>query len=567
MPGGAINKPFGSYLVQEKVGSGGVAKVYKAIDRRTNETVALKVMHSIWGEKSDVARRFQKEAEIVKKLQHPCIVAVYDYGIIRGRTYLVMQYMPGGCLSERFQDPVPVTSQEVVRLLRRIASALDHAHRKEVIHRDLKLENILLDERGDAALSDFGIARVKDSKNLTMTGSIVGTPMYMSPEQARGKRQLDYRSDLYSLAVMSYLLTVGRFPFVGNDLLAILQQHVNAPPPPPSEIAPDLPRGLDNVLLRGLAKKPSERYPSADAFIEAYARVMSDYAPRQTLVDMTSEHLLLSESQVDATVDPWSVLTADELVEQAEATQDEGETIELLRRALDDDPWHMQANRMLHKLEDVKSIYAEKAAPVITEPLPEMERNIRQTAQDRRRERRRAWTRLGCMGGLLLGFACTLFTFNMIGLLPGFITAVTTLMGGPTPVTEIDGVPVEEVPDAVIYVPPSQSKTVTERDVDVLEHGYNHEFTFHAQAGEEVAVYVQFMSLSAHSVTRNVAILDPYDNNYVNTCQQSSILEGDDNNVAYLCKVNTTGEWAVRILGLQGESTGAYFVGVERLQF
>jgi serine/threonine-protein kinase len=255
MSGGAINKPFGPYLVQEKLGAGGVARVYKAIDRRTNKTVALKVMHSIWDEGSDVALRFQKEAEIVKKLQHPCIVAVYDYGVIRGRSYLVMQYMAGGCLSQRFQDPAPITSQEAVRLLRRIASALDHAHRRGVIHRDLKLENILLDERGDAALSDFGIARVKDNKNLTMTGSIVGTPMYMSPEQARGKKQLDYRSDLYSLAVMSYLLTVGRFPFVGNDLLAILQQHVNASPPLPSEIDPDLPPTLDSVLLRGLAKK------------------------------------------------------------------------------------------------------------------------------------------------------------------------------------------------------------------------------------------------------------------------------------------------------------------------
>lgn len=338
---------FGHYIVQDKLGSGGMAVVYKAQNEETKQTVALKILRSSIMEQQGVVERFKQEGTIAERLQHPHIVAVNNFGCIKGRYYLDMQYMAGGTLAERFAQPTEIGSQEAVRLLRNIASGLDYAHQQGVIHRDLKLENILLDDKGNALLADFSIARLNDGNRLTATGFVVGTPMTIAPEQARGDSKLDYRADLYSLAVIAYVLAVGRYPFNGNSPLAILHQHLAEPVPLPTSINPRLPTGLDGVLLRGLAKQPGDRFPSADMLVEAFARVVSDQSISRTVVDLRTDsagnRIQMPTTNKNESADDW--------VQKALSTANQDEAIGYLKQALELEPLHSKANRMLFQLE------------------------------------------------------------------------------------------------------------------------------------------------------------------------------------------------------------------------
>ncbi len=566
-------RQFGPYLIVQNLGVGGVAKVYKAIDQRDGQVIALKILHITFAEDSDMGQRFKKESEIVKALNHPCIVPIYDYGLQRGRPYVVMKFMAKGSLAGRFDTPTEITSQEVVRLLRRIASALDHAHRRGVVHRDIKLENILLDERGEAALSDFGLARVTDGNRLTVSGDIIGTPAYMSPEQTRGKKSLDFRTDLYSLAIVTYLLTVGRLPFTGG-LLSVLNQQVNSPPPLPSKLFDDLPPALDAVVLRGLAKNPQDRYQSADALIEAYAKVMTDHVSRRVLVDLQSSHQSTTEQDAVDVPAFWEpekpTLTADDLVEAAKDAMNDEEALGYLRRALEINPWHDQANRMRLKLEGAHSpVTTTTKIPAVvapTQPLPELKRNIWMTdAQRERVSRRKTRRRIGIISVVMLSMACTALTFSLVGIIPGVIGFTTQLLGGGRAVTQIDGVPIEDIPNAAALVPPSKSVGAPQQGADAIDHGYSHEYVFAAQSGQEYYIYIQFMSVSAGNVAKNVAVLDPSGGIVTDTACQSlgdSGLLGGEGNTTITCEINQNGFWKVRILGVRGESVGAYFIGV-----
>jgi serine/threonine protein kinase len=354
---------FGQYIVQDKLGSGGMAVVYKAQNEETKQMVALKILRSSLMEQQGIVERFKQEATIAERLHHAHIVAVNDFGSIKGRYYLDMQYMAGGTLAERFAKPTEIGSQEVVRLLRNVASALDYAHRQGVIHRDLKLENILLDSKGHAALADFSIARLNDGNKLTATGFVVGTPMTIAPEQARGDAKLDHRADLYSLAVIAYVLAVGRYPFNGSNPLAILHQHLAEPVPPPSAINPHLPKGLDAVLIKGLAKQPGDRYPSADMLVEAFARVVSDQSISRTVVDLRTDSagnlIQLPPTKKSDSADDW--------VKEALATENTDEAIGYLKRALELEPLHSKANRMLFQLEGAVPKAASK--PKVVTPI------------------------------------------------------------------------------------------------------------------------------------------------------------------------------------------------------
>lgn len=405
------NIRFGPYVIQEKLGAGGMAAVYKAFDEERGEVVALKVLHATLASQEDVVQRFRQEVEIANRLRHPHVVAVHKQGVIKNRPFMVMQYLVGGTLSNRFQQPTEITSQHAVRLMRYIGGALDYAHRQGVVHRDLKLENILLDSRGDAYLSDFGIARIVGATRLTMTGSVVGTPLYLSPEQARGKLDLDYRSDLYSLAVIAYVLAVGRFPFDGNNVLAILNQHLTQPPPIPSEVNPNLSPALDAVLLKGLAKRPEDRYRSADAFIEAFAKAAENSAPTRTVIDLSVQDNNSSRPAAAEDTGP-EIISADDWYQAAVAAKQPEQAISFLKRALELAPLHSKANRMLMQLEKGKplSVPAEKlSTPSVPAPLVE---ELPPLKKAKVAQGRNVWNYVGCLGITLFIAAAAFFVLS-----------------------------------------------------------------------------------------------------------------------------------------------------------
>ena len=248
----------------------------------------------------------------------------------------------------------------------------------------------------------------------------------------------------------------------------------------------------------------------------------------------------------------------------AQACTTDAKAIHCLHQALELDPQHSGANRMLFKLEGAKP---EVSAPEPVLEMPSLEALAAVNAPLKKVRRRKPMSStrifvLVCV--LVFGMSCSMITMNLAGLITGPITAVTQLTGGPTPVREIEGKPLSQVENAALLVEPSQSKPLEGRDADVLEPGYEHEYTFNGSKGHEVAIYVQFLSVGANRVSRNVVVLRPDDSDGTSTCDKDAILEGD-NNITLTCTVDVTGIWKVRILGREKESVGAYFVGVQQM--
>jgi hypothetical protein len=254
---------IGRYQVQAALGQGGMATVFRAYDPNFKRDVAVKVVLSDVVSASAQRARFVREAQIIAALEHPAVVPVYDFGEIKGQLYLVMRLMTHGSLWDVLQQG-PLSIKLAARILARLASALDEAHAQGVIHRDLKPANVLFDRYQNAFLSDFGIAQLQRSEvSLTRTGSIVGTPAYMSPEQIRGERNLDGRSDVYGLGVMLFEMLSGRIPFSSESPSQVLISHLQDPIPSLLDIRPNLPPSLDVICARALAKQSDERYRTA----------------------------------------------------------------------------------------------------------------------------------------------------------------------------------------------------------------------------------------------------------------------------------------------------------------
>ncbi len=211
--------------------------------------------------------RFEREANLIAELEHEAVVPLYEYGIHEGQPYIVMTYMPNGSLADRLLQG-PLSPTETAQVLERIAAALDYAHRQGIIHRDLKASNVLFDENEMAYLADFGIALHGESPLHPIVAS--GTPNYMSPEQALKEKEVDPRSDVYSLGIIIFEMLTGGLPFDGDTPMSIILKHIHDRPPSLGAINPELPAALDPVLHRALAKEPQERYPSAEEFVDAF---------------------------------------------------------------------------------------------------------------------------------------------------------------------------------------------------------------------------------------------------------------------------------------------------------
>jgi putative two-component system response regulator len=257
----------GSYTLMERIGRGGMATVYRAYHRALDRYVAVKVLPEFFAEDPIYCERFQHEARSVARLRHPNILEVFDFGSDDGVAYIVMELVEGGTLADRLGAPMPL--EDVLALLHPIGAALDYAHSMGVLHRDLKPSNILLRKEGTPVLADFGLAKMAGSlQKLTATGTVMGTPEYMSPEQA-GDERVGPASDRYSLAVMAYEMFTGHVPFQSEVTAAVLVSHITRPMPSPRELTGELSAHVEGVLRQGLAKSPSDRFPTASTFVSA----------------------------------------------------------------------------------------------------------------------------------------------------------------------------------------------------------------------------------------------------------------------------------------------------------
>ncbi len=278
-----VGRTLGPYRLEMALGKGGMATVYRAYQSSVKRYVAIKVMAPEIADQPGFVERFEREAEVIAALEHPHILPIIDYGNADGIHYLVMRYIEGGSLDDRMRRKA-LTLKECARLLEQMASALDYAHQRGVIHRDLKPNNVLLDSNENGYLTDFGIARMAQSEHkLTATGSIMGTPAYMSPEQGMG-RPVDARSDLYTLGVVLYEMALNRLPFSADTPAALIFQHVYEQPTPPQQIKPDLPDSIAYVLNKAMAKSPDDRYQSGAELSEAFADAVASRSTPQRSV-------------------------------------------------------------------------------------------------------------------------------------------------------------------------------------------------------------------------------------------------------------------------------------------
>lgn len=266
----AVGENIGAYRITEQLGQGGMATVFKAYHAALDRYVALKVLHPAFHEDQTFTARFQREARVVAKLEHPSIVPVYDFAEHEKRPYLVMKYIEGETLKARLARG-SLSANEIKQVVDAVGSALAYAHKQGILHRDIKPSNVLIATDGQMYLADFGLARIAQAGESTLSSdSIMGTPQYISPEQARGDKNLNEGTDIYSFGVMLYEMVVGQVPFNADTPFSIIHDHIYSPLPMPRVLNPKVPESVERVLLKALSKERSDRYPDVTTMIEAF---------------------------------------------------------------------------------------------------------------------------------------------------------------------------------------------------------------------------------------------------------------------------------------------------------
>ncbi|MFW6135875.1 MAG: serine/threonine-protein kinase, partial [Chloroflexota bacterium] len=276
-----VGQQLGKYRIKDKIGSGGMGTVFKAYDPTLDRYAAVKVLapHLVWQE--EAIERFLREARAAARLRHPSIVTIYDVGQEKDCYYFAMEYLEGQTLTEILQERGSLPWPEVLSILRPLAAALDYAHGEGLVHRDIKPGNVVVGSQGRVTLTDFGIVHAAQQSRLTATGTLVGTPEYMSPEQAKGLT-VDARSDQYSLGVVAYEMLGGRVPFSAESPFALLYKVTQEPLPDIREARPDLPVEAEQALAKALAKQPDDRYPTTTAFVDALEQAIVAETERAT---------------------------------------------------------------------------------------------------------------------------------------------------------------------------------------------------------------------------------------------------------------------------------------------
>lgn len=289
-----IGENVGPYRIIGQLGQGGMATVYKAYHASLDRYVALKVLHPAFKEDPNFLGRFQREAKMVARMEHPNIVPVYAFEEHEGHPFLVMKYIEGQTLKARLQKG-PLSEDEILKITQAVGSALTYAHHKDILHRDVKPSNVLLADDGEIYLADFGLARLASVVDSTLSAEIlVGTPQYISPEQASGVKELDERSDVYCFGVMLYEMSVGRVPFNADTPYAIVFDHIYKPLPLPRSLRPELSEELETVLLKALTKDREDRYPNVASLVKAFSAAL----PSSGVTKVSAAHTSAAASKV-----------------------------------------------------------------------------------------------------------------------------------------------------------------------------------------------------------------------------------------------------------------------------
>src|ERR1700687_3579267 len=274
------------YTLLEQIGYGGMAVVYRARQDTLDRTVAIKILSENMAASSEFMERFRREARPSANLRHPNVITVHDFGEDeRGVPYLVMEYIEGPTLADLMD--AGLDDERIPSLLDQIAAGLDYAHARGVIHRDIKPGNVLMTEEGRAVLADFGLAWLLEGAQLTLTGGVIGTPEYMSPEQAAG-HPFDHRADVYALGIVLYEMLVGERPFISETPIGMLLQHLQDTAPNVLLARPDLPPAVGDVLAKALVKDPDDRYSTAGELARAFREAFSQRAQRGTDIIQTT---------------------------------------------------------------------------------------------------------------------------------------------------------------------------------------------------------------------------------------------------------------------------------------
>jgi serine/threonine protein kinase len=335
-----VGENIGPYRIIEQLGQGGMATVFKAYHASLDRYVALKVLHPAFNQDPNFEARFQREARVVAKLEHPNIVPVYDYAEQEKRPYLVMKFIEGDTLKARM-DKSPLSSEEIMKIVNAVGSGLAYAHKQGVLHRDIKPSNVLLTTDGQIYLADFGLARIAQAGESTLSSDVMlGTPQYISPEQAMGKSDLDQRTDLYSFGVMLYEMAVGKVPFSADTPFSIIHDHIYSPLPLPRKVNQNVPEAVERVLLKALAKEREDRFEDSAKLVAAFQEAWNEADVPMQGSSINASHAVRADVETvgaRAELEPTKVASVSMKVAEGKEKDDETEATQASKKKRS--PW------------------------------------------------------------------------------------------------------------------------------------------------------------------------------------------------------------------------------------